>query len=260
MLLGLLALAFNQAHAAWREHNLAVQSERKGVQQPFVLSTGENVPVTHAVLWFTGGDGAILPAREGVHTVESAGLSWRGYFAEKLGAIAQLAVPQGAKGMEVGLGLAFRETEDHAADVKPVVDTLKKLAPNAKIVVAGISNGAISAFNVAASLKKAGFKDLSGVVILSASAHAFRKDWTDELKGVPVLVVHHKRDTCLTFRDVEPVAKWHTFVPVEDSNKPRSGARDCSGNSAHVFHGRWEPVVEAIREWIVTGKTVTEIK
>jgi alpha/beta superfamily hydrolase len=260
MLLALLSFAFSHANAAWKEYNLGVPSERKGVQQPFVLSTGENVPVTHAVLWFTGGDGAILPAREGVHTLESAGMSWRGYFAEKLGAIAQPAVPQGAKGMEEGMGLSFRETDEHAADIKPVVDTLKKLAPKAKIVVAGISNGAISAFNVAASLKKAGFKDLSGVVILSASAHAFRKDWVEELKDVPVLVVHHKRDTCLTFRDVEPVAKWHTFVPVEDGNKPRTAARDCGPSSAHVFHGRFEPVIEAIREWIVTGKTVTEIK
>lgn len=268
MLLGLFTLAFAQvqgAWAAWREYNLGVPSGRAGaakVTQPFVLATGEGAAVTHVLVFFTGGNGAVLPAREGLLTTESVGAGWRSYFAEKLGVVAMPAVPQGAKDMEEGMGLEFRESEEHAADVKPVVDALKKLAPNAKIVIAGLSNGAVSAFNLAANVKKSERgKDLSGVVILSGSAHAFRKDWMETLKGTPVLVVHHRRDSCLPYRDVEPEAKWHTFVTVDDASKPRAGsARDCGATSAHGFHGRIEPVLEAVREWIVTGKTVSEIK
>jgi hypothetical protein len=80
---------------------------------------------------------------------------------------------------------------------------------------------------------------------------------------VPVLAVHHRKDNCLAYRDIADKAKWHTLLLVDDPSKPRPGGaalRNCGLDSAHQFAGRQEAVVEAIAEWINTGKTVSDIR
>ena len=96
---------------------------------------------------------------------------------------------------------------------------------------------------------------------------AFNDRWISALDGssgdkkVPMLVVHHARDSCLLIENVEGQAKWHDFITVDDSKQPRPNAvtKDCGIGSAHVFGGKEEKVYQAVVDWINTGKT-TELK
>ena len=240
------------AAAAWREKNYAVDS-RPGVKMPFVLAVGAtdgDAAVKNIAVWLNGGDGGTLPAREGTLSEEKTGFAVRGFLSERIGAVAMLGIPTGSD----GISLEMRESPAHAQDVIAVVDIMKQAYPDAKVFMAGISNGARSASYAGAKLGN----KLAGVILISSSPEAFQ--WTDELK-VPVLVVHHKRDSCLYYRDIEAKAKWFTFVTVEDNSKPRPGnVRDCGPTSAHGFAGKSAPVFQAVADWINTGKTVTEIR
>ena len=252
-----IALVGTPAQAAWRERNLGVPS-RKGVTMPFVFATAEGVETKAIVVWINGGIGGTTTAREGVLSEEKDGFSMRGQLAERIGAVAVLGIPSDAA--SVGITLDARETPEHVQDIAAVIDALRPAYPNAKFVLAGISNGARSAAHAGAVLSKSPGK-IAGVILLSSSPEAWREEWISEIK-VPLLAIQHKRDSCLPYRDIEGKAKWHDFVTVEDMHKPRpiNGVHDCGPESAHGFTGKERQVNQAIAEWITTGKTAGEIQ
>ena len=142
------------------------------------------------------------------------------------------------------------------------MNVLMKQYPEAKITVLGMSNGARSASHIGAVLGRQWGVKMQGVVLMSSSLDAYRGDWIRAMEGtkerpkVPVLVVHHKRDSCLPYNEIEAEARWHDFITVDDPRQPRVNAfrRDCGGGSAHQFSGREDGVYQAVVEWIKTGK------
>jgi hypothetical protein len=70
-----------------------------------------------------------------------------------------------------------------------------------------------------------------------------------------VLVVQHRRDACLPYRNIEAQARWHTLITVDDARLPRPGTRrECSGSAAHSCRGSEAAVMAAVAQWINTGK------
>jgi predicted esterase len=241
---GLLG-ALITAQAGWREQTSGVES-RPGVRQPFVLSVGEGVEVKNIVLFITGGAGTIKRARDGELVEKVVGFSVRGFLAERTGASAMLGIPLGAEAITI----EDRESIEHVKDIDAVANTLKARWPNARVFIVGLSNGALSAAHAGAVL---GDK-LAGVVLMSANPQAFREEWMDAIKA-PVLVVHHKRDSCMPYRDIEAKAAWYTFLTVDDIDKPLPGTvHDCGPASAHVFAGKYVTVFRAVADWINTGR------
>ena len=94
---------------------------------------------------------------------------------------------------------------------------------------------------------------------------AMHGKWLLATCAVPVLVVYHKRDSCLPYNEIEAEAKWHDLILVDDVKQPRVNAslanarRECSYGSAHQFSGREDWTYKAVVDWIKTGK-VTEFR
>ena len=185
-------------------------------------------------------------------------------MAERLGVLVAIGLPSD---QSQGLSVEWREGKQHVQDVSAVMDVMMKQYPVARVTLLGFSNGCRSATNTAAAARNRWGARLQGVALLSCPLEAFRDEWMAALDGsasgataeakLPVLVVHHKRDSCLFFEDVEQQTKWHDFITVDDSKQPRPniGRRDCGNGSAHVFGGKEEKVYQSVVDWISTGKT-----
>jgi pimeloyl-ACP methyl ester carboxylesterase len=226
---------------------------RPAVKQPYLLAVGGKGDVSSIVLLIPGGGGVRIGGESG-STVPLRPDGFLAMLSDRLGAAALAGNPPD----HGELALGFRETAAHAADVGSVVDALAGRYPGVRIFLLGISNGAVSASFVGGRL---GDK-VSGVILASASNQVFENGSAAAIK-VPVLVVHHRRDSCLPYRYIADKAKWYPLLLVDDASKPRPGggaAPDCGGTSAHVFSGRETEVVQAIADWIVTGKSIEEIK
>ena len=258
-------LWLQQANAAWIETGATVES-RPGVKTMYVVSADKAITdpkaVKQLVLLLTGGPGIIPPSVDGVREQKPGRVALRGYFAEKLGVLVAVGLPSD---QSKGISVEWREGPEHAQDISAVMDVMMKQYPAARITVLGFSNGCRSAAHIAAAARKRWGESLGKVVMLSCSNEAFNDYWMTALDGgkasglakVPVLVVHHKRDNCLAFENVEAQAKWHDFITVEDSKQPRPNpvTKDCGNGSAHVFGGKEEKVYQAVVDWINTGKT-----
>jgi pimeloyl-ACP methyl ester carboxylesterase len=263
----LAAMFVERANAAWIEAGEVVES-RPGVKQPYVVTSPINADkksvdrgsIKNIVLLLTGGSGAIPPVAEGTKDHQPDRVSMRGFMAEKLGLVVAVGLPSD---QPEGLSLEWRETKEHAQDVAAVMDVLVKQYPAARITVLGISNGCRSAAHIAAAARKPLGARLQGVAMLSCSLEAFRDDWMAAFAAssthakVPVLVVHHKRDSCLRLENIEAQAKWHDFIAVDDTKQPRVNnvRRECGMDSAHQFGGKEAQVYQAVVDWIATGKT-----
>lgn len=264
----LLAMLYlQQANAAWIETGAEVES-RPGVKTMYVVSAEKSITdrsaVKNMVLLLTGGEGVIPPAVNGIKEQKPDRVALRGFMAEKLGVLVAVGLPSDHA---QGISPEWRDTEEHAKDVSAVMDVLMTQYPAASITVLGFSNGCRSAAHIAAAARKRWGTSLQGVAMLSCAGSSFREDRMAALDGprsgantlpkVPVLVVHHKRDACLRFENVEPLAKVYDFIAVEDTKQPRPNIMrpDCSNGSAHVFGGKEDKVYQAIVDWINTGKT-----
>jgi dienelactone hydrolase len=260
-------VAVREASAAWNEKAYAVAS-RPGVETTFVVATDNGIKdrnaVKHLLVMFAGGAGAIASPADGVREQEQK-FSLRGFMAEKLGVAVSIGLPSDK---QEGLPLEWRETAEHVKDAGAVVNVLVKQYPEARITLLGFSNGARSASHIGAALRGQWGNKLQGVLLMSASIDAFREDWIAALDAakdrakVPLLVVHHKRDSCLHYRDIEEAAKWHHFISVDDVRQPRVNTyrRDCGRGSAHSFAGWEEKVYQAVVDWIKTGRVVEMIE
>jgi dienelactone hydrolase len=261
-----------RCEAGWVEKVHAVPS-RAGVEQPFVVATEKSLAdqsaVKHLVVMFPGGAGIAGNAQEGIREqascpVRESVVSLRGYLAEKLGASAAISAPGDQK---EGLSIEWREGKEHMQDVGAAMKALMKMYPAAKVTVLGMSNGGWSAAHIAANMAADHASDwkerLRGVVLMSTGAGALRSEWMDALakQKVPVLVVHHKRDSCLRYGAIEGEAKKHDFLSIDDRLQPRPNPvqPDCGRLSAHAFGGKQEAVYGAVVQWIETGK-LTEVE
>lgn len=264
----LLAMLYLQpANAAWIETGAEVES-RPGVKTMYVVSADKGITdpkaVKHMVLLLTGAAGVIPPAVNGIREQKPDRVALRGYFAEKLGVLVAVGLPSDQPN---GITTQWREGSEHTQDIIKVMDVMMKQYPAARLSVLGFSNGCRSAANVSAAARKRWSGSLHSVVMLSCSMEAFNDRWISALDGssgdkkVPMLVIHHTRDSCLLIENVEGQAKRHDFITVDDSKQPRPNAvtKDCEIGSAHVFGGKEEKVYQAVVDWINTGKT-TELK
>ena len=262
-----MSVAAQEASAAWNEKAYAVAS-RPGVETTFVVASDNRISdrqaVKHLLVMFAGGAGAIGPPAPGVRE-QGERFSLRGFMAQRLGVVVSVGLPSD---QPEGLSLEWRETAEHVKDAGAVVNVLVKQYPEARITLLGFSNGARSASHIGAALRGQWGAKLQGVVLLSASIEAFRDDWITALDAgkdrpkVPLLVVQHKRDSCLPYREIEGAAKWHDFITVEDVKQPRVNTyrRDCGPGSAHQFAGREEKTYQAVVEWILTGRVVERVE
>ena len=156
----------------------------------------------------------------------------------------------------------FRQTPEHAADIKAVIAWLKKQA-GVPVWLVGTSRGTQSAAYIATELPPAeGGPD--GLVLTSTILTDDRGSRPVPAMPlgkirIPTLVVHHKWDGCnlCKYDDMPRLMDGLTasprkeLIPVEGG---QSKGDPCHAMAYHGFNGIEQQVVSRITEWIVQGK------
>ena len=237
---------------------------REGVKQRFVFQKATE-PFASAVL-LQGGPGAIGVAgseEKGWVRLDAGFLSGgTSRFAETGVSVAAVDAPSDKGNLNSG----FRSTPEHAQDMAAVIAFLRSEAPSRPVCLVGTSNGSLSATSGAALLGEAGpdcivltssvsIKPQSSIV--ARFAHVFTDADLTKIK-VPVLIVHHKNDSC-KHTPYEPMPGYVKAFP----NSPKvdfitiEGGQDHSDScnrGHHQFLGVEREVTVQVADWIKTLK------
>jgi len=253
---GCIAALMWGARTAAEESVLQIES-RPGVKEVMVLTPGASVAeqgkANNAVIMLNGGSGQIWigrttdgPDAGKLKVGGSLPIVARQELADKVGAVAILAQPSDRPVMDQ----EWRDSKEHVADIAAAVTVVQQRFPGAKVWLLGLSNGSWSAAHAGAALQDR----LAGVILMSVAQGAFSTEGFAGIR-IPVLIVQHRRDSCLPYKNIEAQAQWHKLITVDDERLPRPGTkRDCSGSAAHSFRGSEAAVMAAVAEWINTGK------
>ena len=227
---------------------------RAGVTQRFLLTTPPDAKAT--VVLFAGGHG-------GLQMSEAGALQWgRGNFLVRSAALfasQQLAVaivdaPSDRQSYPHLSG--FRQTAEHAADIRAVIAWLREIVKR-PIWLVGTRRGTQSAAGVATRLT--GADGPNGLVLTATILNDPRGrpviDMAVDALKIPVLVVHHEEDACRVtlFRDVPRLMQKLSSAPRKELMTFRGGDNHgdpCEARAYHGFNGLEKEVVERIADWI----------
>jgi pimeloyl-ACP methyl ester carboxylesterase len=155
----------------------------------------------------------------------------------------------------------FRLGPDHLTDIRALLADLRKRFPDAKIYLMGTSRGTISAAALAAKLGDS----VQGVVLASTVTN---RDKTGQALStfnfatikIPVLLVHHRDDGCLTspYYNAERMSKSFPLISVSGGDPPQSGP--CDAQSPHGYFGRDAAVAQAIKNWLLGRDFTRDIR
>lgn len=249
-------------HSSTHAQDLTYQQliTRDGAKQGFAFQQAAN-PVASAVL-FQGGDGrigAFGSERKGWVRLDGGFLSGgAGRFADAGISAAAFDTPSDRRNLNSGV----RSSIEHAQDTAAVIDFLRKKSPEKPVCLIGTSNGSLSATSGAALITDHGPDCIvltSSVAVKSESSlvarftHVFTDADLSKIK-VPVLIVHHQKDSCkytpyapmLAHAKSFPNAPKVDFITIE-------GGQDHSDNcnrGHHQFLGIEREVTAQIADWI----------
>lgn len=227
---------------------------RPGVTQRF-LYLAPSKPKAAAVL-FPGGQGDLrispddrIDRMKGNFLVRS-----RELFAQQGVAVAVIAPPSDRSDLR-----GFRQTREHAEDVRAVIAWLRKEA-GVPVWLIGTSRGTQSAGFVATQLAP-GDGGADGLVLTSTvlrGANARDRPVPDmplERIAVPVLVVHHKQDGCrvTSFGDVSGLMSGLKSAPRKELIAVEGGVSEgdpCEAFAHHGYNGIEREVVSKIAAWM----------
>ena len=255
----LVVCAALPAHAAWRETDESIKSRGEVTVQVLIARAVASKdaapePPTDIAIFFPGANGKARSARAGF-SEHGPNPATMGLLAENFGMGVAVGLPSDQLD---GISIAWRIGPEHIGDAGAVIDTIAQRFPKARITLIGLSAGGFSVTRVAEAVVKRGAPKLHGVVVMSTAPEALSDEIMKPIREarVPVLVLHHKRDSCLALRDIEPLAKQYDFVMIDDARQPPASAlkRDCNPGSAHVFAGKERIVYATIADWMRTGK------
>ena len=248
--LALLALA---AAAAW-----AVPAEvidlptRAGVTQR-LLWVAPDAPKAVAVL-LVGGNGGLRIAPDG--SLGGMGGNFlartRDQFAALGMAVALVDAPSDRQSPPYLSG--FRQTPEHAADLKAVIAEARKRTGR-PVVLVGTSRGTQSGAAVALQLKDDGGPDalvLTSSILTDPAGRAVTQMPLETLR-IPVLVVHHQDDGCKLCRYADLPMLVARLPPAHQVLTYQGGTSvgdPCEARAHHGYNGIEERVVQDIAAWI----------
>jgi dienelactone hydrolase len=257
VLAGFLVSLARQSSAEITERVVDIPT-RPGVTQRFVLLTPENPGA--AVILFAGGHGGLeISARGSFKWGKNNFLvRSRKLFAENGLIVAVIDAPSDRQAAPY-LG-RFRQTPEHAADVRALIAWLRQQA-DIPVWLVGTSRGTQSAAFVATQLVGGGGPD--GLVLTSTMLTDNKGRPVPDMDlgklRTPVLVVHHEQDGCkhCTFAKMPRLMdkltatqrkQLITFRGGEDRGDP------CKPFAYHGFNGLEHEVVQRIAEWILSNE------
>jgi pimeloyl-ACP methyl ester carboxylesterase len=254
--LALLFSAFcvTPAHAQIAQKVVDVPT-RKGVFQRMIVLSPPHPKA--AVILFAGGNGGLQITRDGSIKKEKGNFLVRSrqLFAQSGLFVVVVDAPSDHQSPPFLAG--FRQTPEHAADIKAVITWVRGQA-QVPVWLVGTSRGTQSAAYVATELN--GPEGPDGLVLTSSILIDNKERSVPEMPlgklHIPVLVVHHEQDGCshCPFKDVPKLME-------KISNSPRkqlltvtggeSRGDPCEARAYHGFNGLDREVVTKIAQWIL---------
>lgn len=160
-----------------------------------------------------------------------------------------------------GMSDGFRQGTDHLADIRALIADIRMRFPHAKVYLLGTSRGTVSVAALAARLGDS----VQGAILTSTTTKRDRMgpalsgfDFTSIT--IPVLLVHHRDDGCVTspYWEASRLAKNFPLISVSGGNPPQTDA--CEPLSPHGFFGRDDLVVNAMKNWMLGRDFSREIR
>ena len=154
-----------------------------------------------------------------------------------------------------GMSDGFRESREHATDLRAVRAELEKRHPGLPVFLVGTSRSTLSVAHLARALQA----DVKGAVLTSSlfySGGGQRArpvlagfDWAQI--RVPLLFVHHEDDGCgaTQYRDAARLAARYPLITVRGGKPPESPP--CEPLSNHGYFGKEAETVDAIAAWML---------
>ena len=229
---------------------------RPGVTQRF-LYIAPPAPKA-AVILFAGGDGGLQIGDNG--NIEGLKGNFlvrtRQLFADQGLAVAVVDAPSDRQRHPFLIG--YRQTAEHAADVKVVIAWLREQL-KVPVWLVGTSRGTQSAAYIATQLMAGGGPD--GIVLTSSMLTDPRSrpvpNMPLETLKIPVLVVHHEEDGCrhCLYSDMSRLMEKLAGLPRKQLVTFKGGDNvgdPCEARAYHGFNGLETQVVGKIAAWITT--------
>lgn len=233
---------------------------RPGVTQRMIVIEPDKPKA--AVVLFAGGNGGLLISSSG--DIKWGGTNFlvrsRSLFATNGLAVAVVDAPSDRQNPPY-LN-SFRQTPEHAADIKAVIAWLKQRA-NIPVWLVGTSRGTQSAAFIATQLSSSnGGPD--GLVLTSTmltdmpGIRPVPKMPLGRIQ-VPTLVVHHRQDGCghCKYSDLPNLMEKLTAAPRKELLTFEGGKDQgdpCEPMAHHGFNGIEQEVVTKIAQWITLKK------
>ncbi len=229
---------------------------RPNVTQRMLVLTPQNPKA--AVILFAGGHGGLQIASDG-------SFGWgKGNFLVRS---RQLFADQGLLTIVVDAPsdrqsnpflTGFRQTSDHAVDIKAVIAWVRQRA-KIPVWLVGTSRGTQSAAYVGVELNNTEGPDglvLTSSILTDRKMLAVPSLPIDKL-AIPVLVAHHELDGCshCAFSDIAAVMKKLENAPRKELlafNGGESRGDPCEAFAYHGFNGIEASVVAKIAHWILS--------
>lgn len=225
---------------------------RPGVTQRFVYLAPERPH--KAVILFAGGNGGLQITPEGDFAGGAGNflVRTRELFASHGFAVAVVDAPSDHQQPPFLSG--FRETPEHAADIKAVIGWIRQ--SGLPVWLVGTSRGTQSAAYIATQLADGGPDGL----VLTSTVLTDRFNLPvpalplDKLT-IPVLVVHHEQDSCRVCAYGDLPLLMQRLAPVREKelitfNGGISRGDPCKAKAHHGFNGIEAEVVAKIAGWI----------
>lgn len=251
LLLLLFAPVSCWAPSAWAREIVTLNT-RAGVTQSFFIASMGGIQPRAAALLFIGGGGYIrLRMEDGQPKFGAQNFLPRSRAEFIRNGILPVVMdnPSDQHSHE-GMSDAFRAGPQHLADVRAVLDELRRRHPGLPLYVVGTSRSTISA----AYLGRALGDEVAGIVLSSSLFYAGRRSVLASFDfssiKAPLLFVHHRDDGCASTPYGEAAALGARFplVSVRGGKPPQSGP--CDPFAPHGFFGKEPETVDAIAAWM----------
>jgi hypothetical protein len=157
----------------------------------------------------------------------------------------------------------YRMSDRQVQDTRAILAEVKKRAPNLPIFILTTSRSTLSGSYLALNLEPG---EVAGVVLSSSIVAAAGPDSMTNagvnLKKakVPVLVVHHRQDTCRAtpYGGAVRLADGVPLISVSGGKPPEGDP--CEPFSAHGYLGKEAETVDAMSAWMLKKPFKTEIE
>jgi len=241
---------------AWAQQSEVVNlPTRDGVTQRLLWSAPAS-PKAVAVL-MVGGNGGLRIAADGSIGALSGNFlaRTRELFLAQGIAVALVDAPSDRQGPPYLSG--FRQTPEHAADIKAVIAAVRQRSGK-PVALVGTSRGTQSAAYLALQLADGGGPDaliLTATILTDPVGRAVSRMPLETLR-IPVLVVHHQDDGCKhCFASDLPLLTSH--LPAAHKVLMFQGGRNtgdpCEAMAYHGFNGIEDRVIHDIAQWLLSA-------